>query len=116
MGRKVRVTDLYSLELRQLGRRCGPVLGAGTTRGTARGKRRPALAFPSPSRAVLLLPPLPSPSFRAAAREGEDGGWAGSFAALWFSASEALAKQLRERARARAPPRRCETQQIQDSE
>lgn len=69
------VVDLYSLELGQLGRRCGPVSGAGTTRGTARGKRRPALAFPSPSpsRAGLLLPPLPSPSFRAVAREGRTG-------------------------------------------
>lgn len=31
--------------------------GRGNTRGTARGKRRPARAFPSPSRAALLPPP-----------------------------------------------------------
>lgn len=87
-----------------LGRRCGPAVGAGSTRGTARGKRRPALALPSPSWAARRpLPLLPS----SREREGEDGGWAGSFAALWSPASEALAKQPRERAagsaRARAP-------------
>lgn len=79
MGRKVRVTapvvDLYSLELGQLGRRCGPVSGAGTTRGTARGKRRPALASPPPpprSQASCspLFPPPPSEQWRGRGRTG----------------------------------------------
>lgn len=69
----VPVVDAYTLELGQLfSLRCGPVSGAGTTRGTARGKRRPALAFPSPSRAVLLLPPSSLPLFPSS-REGGGG-------------------------------------------
>lgn len=67
------VVYAHTLELGQLfSLRCGPVSGAGTTRGTARGKRRPALAFPSPSRAVLLLPPSSLPLLPSS-REGGGG-------------------------------------------
>lgn len=93
----------------------GAGTSAGTALGTARGERGPAPRRPlpragsrrAPAAAPSSLPLLPS-SRGEGGREGE-GGWAGSFAALWLSASAAPAKQLRERAsgtRSRTPPPR----------
>lgn len=83
------------------------------TQGTARGEHSPAPGLPLPlagSRRVgqppppppLLPSPPPSEQPRGGVRTGwgEGGGWAGSFAALWLSASAAASKTA---AGARAP-------------
>lgn len=135
-GREARLGAPAWVHLRLAGHDTWSKVRAGRGRGKHAGRRpgqappsarlpSPRFSPPPPALLPSLLSPFPSPSFRAAAREGEGGGWAGGFAALRFSASEALAKQRRERAAGSAharetapPPRpaRAETQQIRDSE
>lgn len=108
--------DSSPLPLGQRGRRSALGSGAGTTRDTARGERRPALAFPSPSfppsrgpcsrsPSSLLLLPHPSSGGRRGGGQGRGRG-AGRAALPRFGPRrpKPSAKQPRGRARARAAP------------